>query len=240
MADNEKSPASAPQSAGSVTEGTPTDGGAPPEKSAPSELETRVAALTDQNDKILKQMGEQRSYHDRQMTEMRAVMGATNRGTPEVTNTEDQPTPQQPAVSMREAQREIDVALLKISRDNPLWDDCKADVFAITADSAKSAPFKVMDAQGNVDVYASLCRVQDHVEAQRARKSSQEATEAKDKADTNRVAARSQAHISGSGAGLPVNVKDFDSMTYKEKLEHLRKINPDLFDERDLPESLRK
>ena len=64
----------------------------------------------------------------------------------------------------------------------------------------------------------SLLRIKEHIEALRTRASVQEAADAKSKADATRVAARSQAHISGGGAGMPVDTKAFESMSYKEKL----------------------
>lgn len=237
MADTVETPASATQSVGSVTGGTPA---ADKGEAAPSELETRMATLTEQNEKILKQMGEQRSFHDRQMTEMRAVVNAS-RSAPETTVDEGtEQTQQQPKLSAREVQRDIDMALMKIRQSDPTWGEYEADVFAITADGAKAAPFKIVDAQGNVDFHASLLRIKEHIEALRTRASVQEAADAKTKADATRVAARGQAHISGGGAAMPVDNKAFESMNYKEKLKFLKDNAPELFDERDLPESLRK
>lgn len=255
MPDNANAPGSAAGSASSSPNGQAAAGsqasGAAPDGNEPMPAWAKTLLNT-----VETYRGEQanlRSLHDRQMNELRAALTSPARRAGRVAASDaasgDDPNAggngevAARANGHRNPVLEEQMALIEFRQLNPDWQDYWADMAPILADSAKAAPFVIIDAEGMVDYRRSLALVKSTLELERLRKRQAEFDQSRATSNAGREAARRDATISGGGATgaktLPEIMAQVANLTGDERTRKLYEIAPELFDPDDLPSALR-
>jgi len=252
MPDKGKSPGSAAQSAGSAdaTEatGNTADSGAG--------AATDAAALQAREDALVNRLAEVnnatnkkswdaiRSSMDRQLHAIRQEMQAGRRPAEEYNDgSGDGQAPQAPQrapVATLDPETAEQIAINAFQNRHQDHRDYWNDVVAIASDEEKSKPFRMLKVNGNgdlvVDYDRSLELIRENVvgrmqEARIAELEGAEGAKTKDRL-------RRDATISGQ-ENTEGEMPDTSKMTLEEKHRHLRKTNPELYDDDDLPQALR-
>lgn len=248
MADNPNGPAPAPASGG-----TPGTTGQPAPAAEPSlkDVLATVRELTTTFTTKAKEWDNLRSMHDRQMTEIRSLIGGkggngTTGQEPEEPSGSAAPASGRP-ITARDLEMQRDNAILKFRGDFPDWGEYWKDIEAIGSDAAKAKPFiryKNDPDTGELlpDFYSSLVDIRNSIELQRHRAARAAENPANKQANAVKGQARADAGaIGGSPASIPPDAlgADFKALSYNDKIKKLYELGLLDVDPNDLPEALR-
>jgi|SRR5712671_489381 len=259
MPDNPNGPGSAPASASSPTPGQGTaaaTGAASPGSPGATDPNARLEALIRSVDALTTNQQNLRSLHDRQMNDLRQLLTPRPGNGTVARQPDPDPShygpgngsavapPPDPGFA-RDPYEEQDIALIKFRQLNSDWQDYWPEMEPILQDPVRAAPFAIyrLDArtgQSVVDYYRSVEYLKNMLERDRLRKQKTEFDAARSAGNANNAAARRDAAISGQGASAPDTGPDWAKLSHDEKLRKLYELQPDLFDENDLPAALRK
>lgn len=199
-------------------------------------------------DALAKQQDNQRSLHDRQMTEIRQAMAASARPASgmEDDGTDDEPQPK-PGLTPGRVAEMRDRAIVEFKVNHPDWKEYWQDIEAIGGDSSKAKRFlryKSDPDTGDLvpDFSTSLTDIREHVEMQRLRKQLEDANPANQQAAraTNQAKADASA-IGGAAASIPDDALEaFKTLPYNEKVKKLAEWGVIDVDPADPPEAFRK
>jgi hypothetical protein len=202
-------------------------------------------------DDLVKTQENQRSLHDRQMTDIRQAMTTSAR--PDSGADEDagddgsgEPTPKR-GMTPQEIGDMRDRAITEFKVNHPDWSKYWEKIEAIGSDP-KLAP-KFLRYKTNLDTgdlvpdfSASLSDIREHIEMQDLRKQVEDANPANQQAarDTNQARADASA-IGGAPASIPEDaLASFKTLPYNEKVKKLAEWGVIDVDPSDPPEALRK